>query len=97
MKNLIKALGLDAENGTLEATLKKAISGLPEKNQIAIKLHYIDNVSRKEIAIQLNWSSSKVNTKITRGITLLKAELNPDHFKAIDKVIDQTTQRLLRK
>jgi predicted DNA-binding protein YlxM (UPF0122 family) len=57
-----------------------AINNLPVENQRVITLHFLENITRKEIANQLNWSASKVHNRITRGITLLKAELNPGYF-----------------
>ena len=57
-----------------------AINNLPSENRQVITLHFRRNTSRKEIANQLNWSASKVHNRITRGITLLKAELNPGYF-----------------
>ncbi len=58
-------------------TVDISIINLPEENRIAITLHLKENLSRKEIAKQLGWSVSKANTKITRGFSLLRRDLNP--------------------
>jgi hypothetical protein len=67
-----------------EDELLQAIELLPDNNKEAIKLSFLKKLSRKEIAAQLNWSFSKVHTKITRGITLLKYHLNPQYFAEMD-------------
>jgi len=84
--NLLKILGIpDDNNGQMK--LFNGIKNLPLDNCFAIQLHFIDDKSRKQIAGELNWSLGKVNQKITRGITLLKKELNPAHFEAMNKLI----------
>lgn len=60
--------------------IKQSILSLPLEYHQPIQLHYFNNLSRKQIAEELNWSYSKVHNRITRGVTLLKAELNPGYF-----------------
>ncbi len=74
-----------------------AVNGLPEANKTAIILHFIEQLKRQQIATELNWSVSKVNQKITRGITLLKQQLNPEYFRDADQIMEQTAQRLLSR
>lgn len=74
-----------------------AVNGLPEESKTVITLHFMQQVKRQQIATQLNWSISKVNQKITRGITLLKQELNPEYFQEADQIMKQTAQRLLSR
>ncbi len=64
-----------------------AINNLPADNAKVVRLHFIDRIPRKEIASRLNWSLGKVNNKITRGITLLKHQLNPQYYSEIDKTL----------
>lgn len=65
--------------------LEQGIETLPRDHCIALRLHYGEQLSRKEIAAQLGWSLSKVNQKITRGITLLKFQLDPEYFEEMNK------------
>lgn len=81
MKSLEKYLFGNEQPGLRSASLLAAIAKLPEENQKVIRLHFLDKIPRKEIARQLNWSDTKVHNKITRGITLLKQELNPAYFE----------------
>jgi len=64
-----------------EIDLQSAIGELPPDNKKVIQLHFIENVSRKEVAQKLGWSLSKVNTKLTRGISLLRWHCNPAAFE----------------
>lgn len=66
--------------------IKQQIVNLPMEHRQAIELHFFQQLSRKQIAAQLNWSYSKVHNRITRGITLLKAELNPAYFDQMRKL-----------
>src|SRR5687767_802813 len=94
-KYLYNTLGVSVTHDIREK-LEESIKKLPEDNRNAIELHFLENIPRKEVARRLNWSLTKVNNKIARGITLLKAELNPEHFSMMEKIIDETNQRLLR-
>ena len=67
------------------SNISEAITKLPSENRKALELHFIEKKSRKQIASHLNWSLSKVNQKITRGITLLKYQLHPDYFEEMKK------------
>lgn len=80
MNNLLHKIGRSDLSEQLLEELRTAINNLPVENRQAITLHFLQNISRKEIANQLDWSASKVHNRITRGITLLKAELNPGYF-----------------
>ena len=77
--------------------LSDAILKLPEENRLAITLYFENNLNRKQIAEELCWSLSKVNQKITRGITLLKLQLNPEYFRQADTIMQKTAQRLLMR
>lgn len=98
MQNLHKHIFPDNDKIFSEEFLRQlnnAIKNLPEENHKAINLHFKQKLSRKETALQLGWSLSKVNTKITRGISLLKWKLNPAAFEgAFDKAGKLTEQTL---
>ena len=97
MKTLSKYL-LGTESGNRDwKAISDAISKLPPDNKNVIELHFVQERTRNEIASDLGWSLSKVNQKITRGITLLKAEVYPEYFQKIDDAIATNAQRLLRK
>ena len=66
--------------------LERAIGQLPEDNRKAIELYFFHQLSRKDIASLLGWSVSKVNTKLTRGISLLKWRLNPAYFEKARRI-----------
>lgn len=68
------------------STLEKAIRSLPPENRQAIELHFIQKLTRKEIATRLGWSYSKVHNRITRGVTLLKWQLNPAYFDEMKRI-----------
>jgi DNA-directed RNA polymerase specialized sigma24 family protein len=77
----LKHLIMATENEAIcDSILLNAVNHLPEEYKQPIRLHYFNNLSRKEIATQLDWSYSKVHNRITRGITMLKVELNPAYF-----------------
>jgi RNA polymerase sigma factor (sigma-70 family) len=96
MQNLHKHIFPDNDkifSGEFLRELNSAIKNLPEENRKVINLHFEQKLSRKEIALQLGWSLSKVNTKITRGISLLKWKLNSTAFHSAfykaDKLMEQ--------
>ena len=73
-----------------QTRLRAAIKNLPQDNRQAITLHFIEKASRKEIAARLGWPLSKVNSKITRGVSLLKWELNPAAFEKAKQLFQET-------
>jgi DNA-directed RNA polymerase specialized sigma24 family protein len=75
--------------------LVNAISNLPEDNSTVINLHFIERISRKDIASRLGWSLSKVNTKLTRGITLLRWECNPSAFEDAKQIFARQLEKIL--
>jgi DNA-directed RNA polymerase specialized sigma24 family protein len=88
MQKTIQNLLGDGETQRLSIEdIRSAMQKLPPDHCKAIELHFLQQLSRKQIANQLHWSLSKVNAKITRGITLLKYELNPSHFQKMDEVL----------
>jgi DNA-directed RNA polymerase specialized sigma24 family protein len=66
--------------------IKRHVAALPLEYQQAIQLHYFEECTRKEIAARLNWSYAKVHNRLTRGVTLLKAELNPAYFHSMREI-----------
>ena len=91
MKNILQYI-FEGDYGispNVREELVRAIHQLPEDNRIVIELHFIQKVARKTIAAQLKWSLSKVNSKITRGITLLKHKLNPAYFTDMNKILSK--------
>lgn len=97
MKKLQEQIQVLAPDQNEENRLAETIKKLPYANKIAIELHFKNNLSRNQIATQLNWSVSKVNQKITRGITLLKMELNREYFREAEMIMEHTAQRLLSR
>lgn len=87
IEKLLKKISGGQNVSFTQEQIKKAISQLPEDNRKAIELYYINNLSKKEIAVQLNWSASKVDNKITRGITLLRSHLIPGFFAKADEIL----------
>jgi len=86
METLISLIqsGCDVEMDI--TVIEKAIFELPTEHRQAIELHFLQELSRKQIAIQLGWSYSKVHNRITRGITLLKWKLNPSYFDEMNRI-----------
>lgn len=83
-RDLLTILSNNSKDENIEELWQRimlAITRIPQDNRKAINLYYIKKYSRKQIACKLGWSFSKVNTKITRGISLLKRELYPNAFK----------------
>lgn len=94
MESLLQKMSLGALPD-VKVSLMGAIQDLPHDFKIVIDLYFLKGNSRKQIAVTLGWSLSKVNQKITRGITLLKQELNPDYFQKANEIIEKTSHRLL--
>lgn len=94
MEIILKKLGLE-ESKEVNKKVLEAVKSLPDDIKNAIELNLIQRVPRKQIALDLGWSLSKVNQKIIRGITLLKSALNPDYYKRADQMMHTTAQRLL--
>jgi DNA-directed RNA polymerase specialized sigma24 family protein len=60
--------------------LSAAILQLPAENRTVIQLHFQEKLSRKEVALCLGWSLSKVHRKLSWGIGLLRRQLDPTAF-----------------
>ncbi len=73
-----------------EKDLLLAIQNLPLANRLVIEKYFKNNISRKQIAAELSWSLSKVNTKFTRGITLLKHKLNPQYYSILNGALQSS-------
>lgn len=73
-----------------EEIISSSLQNLPTDNRIVITLHFQDSLSKQQIATHLNWSLSKVNAKLTRGITLLKQELNPAYFNQMNQLLKES-------
>lgn len=97
MKTLLEYFPSPAPGLPSDNSLSEAILNLPDENRVAIDLYFENNLTRKQIASKLGWSVSKVNQKITRGITLLKIKLNPEYFRKADEMMEETAQRLLMR
>jgi DNA-directed RNA polymerase specialized sigma24 family protein len=85
MERLLCKIGL-AKDQYKTTQLLHSINELPPQHRQAIELHFLQELSRKQIAIQLGWSYSKVHNRITRGITLLKWKLNPAYFDEMNRI-----------
>jgi RNA polymerase sigma-70 factor (ECF subfamily) len=58
-----------------EKELFRQVMSLPEKNKIAIYLHYYEGYSCKEIATMIRCSESAVKMRLKNGRNLLKVKL----------------------
>ncbi len=64
-------------HGELERKIQEAVSGLPEKQRLAISLCQEDELSYEEIAEVLECSLSATKSLIHRGRETLKQKLKP--------------------
>lgn len=75
---------LDFENAMIKAEtineINKLITKLPDSCQHIFKLYYLEGLSNKEIASQLNLSVNTVKTQKQRGLRYIKSNLNPEFF-----------------
>lgn len=71
------------------AAVHKIASTLPTGCQNIFKLSYLDGLSNKEIADQLNISVNTVKTQKLRAIRQLKKELNPEFFALFSLYLTQ--------
>lgn len=63
------------ETAAQSELLYKMLETLPEKQQQAIQMKYIENRSTKEIETALQMSSNNVYTTLSRGIQVLREQL----------------------
>ena len=89
IEDLIYQMAASVDRNTAEA----AIAGLPAEYGLVLDLHYGWELSRREIAALLGWSQSKVNQRITRGVSLLKYKLHPEAFDKAESVIGRAPVR----
>ena len=63
------------ERKELRKNVMAAIESLPEKNRLAISLHYLDGMSYKEIANLLKVSITTIEGRLYRARKKLKEEM----------------------
>jgi DNA-directed RNA polymerase specialized sigma24 family protein len=76
VKCLFPAASLPASKKTM-SEITEAVDELPSDNQQPLRLQYLEGMTRKQVAESLGWTLSKVHRKITRGITLVRKQINP--------------------
>lgn len=76
----LETLSIEAPNSIAEAMtvqqLEVSLSGLPESQQRALKLRYLDDWSFEKIAKEIETSPQNVRQLISRGLKKVKATLN---------------------
>jgi DNA-directed RNA polymerase specialized sigma24 family protein len=79
---LWKKIGMEAYPFTDEQKkrLQRALDGMPTENRQVLSLYFECGYTRQTIAARLQWSLSKVNNKLTRGVTLVKWRVNSRAF-----------------
>jgi len=60
--------------------IHKLIANLPNSCQQIFKLYYLEGLSTKEIALQLNLSINTIKTQKLRGLKYIQSKLNPEYF-----------------
>jgi RNA polymerase sigma factor (sigma-70 family) len=74
----------DFDNALLKteaiAEIHKLISNLPSSCQQVFRLYYLDGLSSKEIASELNVSINTIKTQKLRGLKYIQSKLNPEYF-----------------
>jgi DNA-directed RNA polymerase specialized sigma24 family protein len=88
MKELFKRIFSNGEAVTAERTraILQTIGDLPLDNQKVLQLHFMEEMPISVIAVQLHWSRSKVNNKVTRGISLIKWRVNSGAFEKVKEL-----------
>lgn len=75
----------------VSAKQKKAIfqafTKLPEDQRNVLKLYYEKQLSIKEIALQLNYSTTTIYHKHYRALHTLKLKFNPGAFSKINQIL----------
>ena len=61
-----------------EARLQEAIAALPEEQQMALRLRYVENMPSKQIAEKLGKSDAAVRVMLTRSLKKLQELLGDD-------------------
>ena len=62
-----------------EFRVQEAVRSLPQKNQAALSLRYVENLPTKEIAARLEMSDAAVRVLLTRTIKKLQELLGTEH------------------
>ena len=80
----IDFIDLDFENTVIKAEvvgeINKIIDELPSSCQNIFKMYYLEGLSTKEIASQLQLSVNTIKTQKQRGLKYIQSQLNPDFF-----------------
>lgn len=80
----IDYLDLDFDNALLKteaiAEVHKLIANLPNSCQQVFRLYYLEGLSFKEIASELNISINTIKTQKLRGLKYIQSKLNPEYF-----------------
>lgn len=75
---------LDFDNAMIKAEtvgeINKIIAKLPDSCQNIFKLYYLEGLSTKEIATQLQLSINTIKTQKQRGLKYIQSNLSPEFF-----------------
>lgn len=75
---------LDFDNAMIKAEtvgeINKIIAKLPDSCQNIFKLYYLEGLSTKEIATQLQLSINTIKTQKQRGLKYIQSKLSPEFF-----------------
>jgi len=86
---MIEDLLYRIQSNTDVATATAAIASLPAEYALVLELHFEWELSRREIATTLGWSTSRVSQRLTRGKSLLKLQLHPAAFKRAQEILQK--------
>ena len=84
---MIEDLLYRIQSNTDAATAERVIATLPPEYGQPLELYYVHELSRLEIARRLQCSVSTVSQRLTRGISLLKYQLNPGAFANAERIL----------
>ncbi|MGN0003689.1 MAG: RNA polymerase sigma factor [Sphingobacterium composti] len=84
LTNFEDFVDLDFDNAMIKAEtiaeVNKLIHNLPRACQQVFKLYYLEGLSSKEIAAQLNISINTIKTQKLRGLKYIQSKLHPEYF-----------------
>jgi len=84
---MIEDLLYRIQSNTDAATAERVIATLPPEYGQPLELYYVHELSRLEIARRLQCSVSTVSQRLTRGMSLLKYQLNPGAFANAERIL----------
>lgn len=69
-----------ADLDSLRGAVGRALTRLPESQQIAVRMRVVDELEYDEIAARLNVSYDNARTRVSRGLKALADALGPDDY-----------------